>query len=159
MSLPAFLERIAALPAFTRLTAVLPERSGAVCAAGLPGSSDALLVAALGGTVGHSPVEQTAATDLRISAAAESGDPHDAARQLRRRAAADLEPRRGAAALLAALEAADAVGAPALPADLAIGGVELMSALGGSPGPWLQPLLETLLREAARGAEIGRAHV
>ena len=113
---------------------------------------DALLVAALGGTVGHSPVEQTAATDLRISAAAESGDPHDAARQLRRRAAADLEPKRGAAALLAALEAADAVGAPALPADLAIGGVELMSALGGSPGPWLQPLLETLLREAARGA-------
>jgi transcription-repair coupling factor (superfamily II helicase) len=47
MALPAFLERIAALPAFTRLTAVLPERSGAVCATGLPGSSDALLVAAL----------------------------------------------------------------------------------------------------------------
>ena len=36
--------------------------------------------------------------------------------------------------------------------DLLADHVELMSALGGSPGPWLQPLLETLLREAARGA-------
>ena len=40
----------------------------------------------------------------------------------------------------------------ALPADLAIGGNELLRELGGVPGPWLQPLLETLLREAARGA-------
>jgi transcription-repair coupling factor (superfamily II helicase) len=47
MALPALLERIAALPAFTRLTATLPARKGSMRATGLHGSSDALLVAAL----------------------------------------------------------------------------------------------------------------
>jgi tRNA nucleotidyltransferase/poly(A) polymerase len=113
---------------------------------------DAMLAAALGGSDGEALADQPAATDLRISAAEESGDPHDAARQMRRRIAAKVKPNGGAATLLAALEAADAAGAPALPADLAIGGDELLRELGGAPGPWLQPLLEALLREAARGA-------
>ncbi len=47
MALPALLDRIAALPAFTRLTATLPARAGTVRVSGLPGSSDAVLVAAL----------------------------------------------------------------------------------------------------------------
>lgn len=47
MALPALLERIAALPAFTRLTSTLPLRSGAVRATGLFGSADAVLVGAL----------------------------------------------------------------------------------------------------------------
>ena len=47
MALPALLERIAALPAFTRLTATLPVRAGTTRVAGLHGSSDAVLVAAL----------------------------------------------------------------------------------------------------------------
>lgn len=47
MALPALLERIAALPAFTRLTGALPARAGRVMASGLPGSADAVLVAAL----------------------------------------------------------------------------------------------------------------
>ena len=47
MALPALLERIAALPAFTRLANSLPARSGVIRASGLPGSSDAVLVAAL----------------------------------------------------------------------------------------------------------------
>ncbi len=47
MALPALLERIAALPAFTRLAAALPAHSGTVCVAGLHGSADAVLVAAL----------------------------------------------------------------------------------------------------------------
>lgn len=47
MALSALLDRIAALPAFTRLTAELPERGSAVRVTGLPGSADAVLVAAL----------------------------------------------------------------------------------------------------------------
>ncbi|MDA1082008.1 MAG: transcription-repair coupling factor [Gemmatimonadetes bacterium] len=47
MALPALLERIAALPAFTRLTATLPARSGTTRVGGLHGSADAVLVAAL----------------------------------------------------------------------------------------------------------------
>jgi hypothetical protein len=113
---------------------------------------DAMLAAALGGSDVDVLADQPAATDLRISAAEESGDPHDAARQMRRRIAAKVKPNGGAATLLAALEAADAAGAPAIPADLSIGGDELLRELGGAPGPWLQPLLAALLREAARGA-------
>ena len=113
---------------------------------------DAMLVAAMGRASDAKPGGQPDAADLRISAAEESGDPRDAARQVRRRIAAKAQPSAGAASLLAALEAADAADAPALPADLAIGGDELLRELGGVPGPWLQPLLETLLREAARGA-------
>jgi transcription-repair coupling factor (superfamily II helicase) len=47
MALPALLERIAALPAFTQLTTALPARAGGVTVTGLHGSSDAVLVAAL----------------------------------------------------------------------------------------------------------------
>lgn len=107
---------------------------------------DAAIVAALEDAQHHS------ASDLRIDAGRISGDPRGAARQLRRRIAASVESHRGAATLLVALEAADAAGVPALPADLAIGGNELLRELGGTPGPWLQPILEELLREAARGS-------
>lgn len=47
MALPALLDRIAALPAFTRFTSSLPVRTGTLRAAGLFGSADAVLVAAL----------------------------------------------------------------------------------------------------------------
>ncbi|MEA3247516.1 MAG: transcription-repair coupling factor [Gemmatimonadota bacterium] len=47
MALPALLDRIAALPSFARLTATLPARTGTVRVSGLPGSADAVLVAAL----------------------------------------------------------------------------------------------------------------
>lgn len=96
--------------------------------------------------------QHASASDLRIDAGRISGDPSDAARQLRRRITASAEPSGGAATLLAALEAADAEGTPALPADLAIGGDELLRELGGAPGAWLQPILDGLLREAARGS-------
>lgn len=112
---------------------------------------DEMLVRTLADAQHHST------SDLRIDAAKISGDPREAARQLRRRIATTVGSSRdgsdrGAATLLAALEAADAAGAPALPADLAISGDDLLRDLGGVPGPWLQPILETLLREAARGA-------
>ena len=47
MALPALLERIAALPAFARLVATLPAHHGTLRVAGLHGSADAVLVAAL----------------------------------------------------------------------------------------------------------------
>ena len=120
---------------------------------------DAALVASLSNAASepardsvNDSARQPAASDLRIEAARESGDPGDAARQLRRRIATAVLPNHGAATLLAALEAADAARLPALPADLAIGGDDLVREFGSSPGPWLQPLLDTLLHETARGA-------
>ena len=47
MALPTLVERLAALPAFTRLLSALPGGRGTAGAAGLVGSSDAVLVAAL----------------------------------------------------------------------------------------------------------------
>jgi transcription-repair coupling factor (superfamily II helicase) len=47
MSLPVLIERLAALPAFTRLAATLPKVSGTQAVGGLAGSADAVLVAAL----------------------------------------------------------------------------------------------------------------
>jgi transcription-repair coupling factor (superfamily II helicase) len=47
MALPTLVERLAALPAFARLLSTLPRASGTQRAAGLVGSSDAVLIAAL----------------------------------------------------------------------------------------------------------------
>ncbi|HVT39242.1 MAG TPA: transcription-repair coupling factor [Gemmatimonadaceae bacterium] len=47
MALPMLVERLAALPAFTRLLSTLPRASGVQRAAGLAGSADAVLIAAL----------------------------------------------------------------------------------------------------------------
>jgi transcription-repair coupling factor (superfamily II helicase) len=47
MALPTLVERLSALPAFTRLLATLPRARGTQRVAGLVGSSDAVLVAAL----------------------------------------------------------------------------------------------------------------
>ncbi len=47
MPLPLLIERLAALPAFTRLASTLPKSSGHLAVGGLAGSADAVLVAAL----------------------------------------------------------------------------------------------------------------
>jgi len=47
MALPTLVERLSALPAFTQLVASLPEGRGTTRVAGLVGSSDAVLIAAL----------------------------------------------------------------------------------------------------------------
>ena len=47
MALPTLVERLSALPAFTRLLSTLPRTRGTARAAGLVGSSDAVLIAAL----------------------------------------------------------------------------------------------------------------
>ena len=47
MSLPILIERLSALPAFTRLTATLPKINGRQAVGGMVGSSDAVLLAAL----------------------------------------------------------------------------------------------------------------
>ena len=47
MALPTLIERLAALPSFTRLLATLPRGAAVQRVSGLPGSADALLVAAL----------------------------------------------------------------------------------------------------------------
>jgi len=87
---------------------------------------------------------------LRIAAAAEHGDPHDAARQLRRRIATK-RAHLPAAALLAHCEQADAAHTPSTPADLAIDGAQLLSVIGEAPGPWVKEVLDALLGEVARG--------
>ena len=52
MALPKLLDAIEALPAFTRLAGAIPGPGGRITIAGLPGSSDAALVAALGRRLG-----------------------------------------------------------------------------------------------------------
>ncbi len=85
---------------------------------------------------------------LRIVAAATTGDPRDAARQIRRRAAAGRASR-AATALLNACAEADTLQLPAAASDLAIGGDQLVARLGRTPGPWVAALLARLVDDVA----------
>lgn len=90
------------------------------------------------------------AASYRIATAAQSGDPHDAARQLRRRIASGRAAP-GAATLLALCERADEQQIPALVGDLAADGAEIIAAINESPGAWVKPLLGELLQQVAHG--------
>lgn len=85
---------------------------------------------------------------LRIVAAATTGDPRDAARQIRRRMAADRAGRT-AAPLLSACTEGDTLQLPAASSDLAIGGDQLVTRLGRAPGPWVAALLSRLVDDVA----------
>jgi tRNA nucleotidyltransferase (CCA-adding enzyme) len=84
------------------------------------------------------------AASYRIAAGRATGDPHDAARQLRRRIVAGRAAP-AAATLLALCERADADGLPALVGDLAVDGSTILDALKERPGAWMSPLLDELL--------------
>ena len=90
------------------------------------------------------------AASYRIATAAQSGDPHDAARQLRRRIASGRATP-AAATLLALCERADEEQIPALVGDLAADGGEIIAAINEKPGAWVKPLLEELLQQVAHG--------
>ena len=90
------------------------------------------------------------AASYRISTATQGGDPHDAARQLRRRIAVGRAAP-SAATLLALCERADEQQLPALVADLAADGGEIIAAINEQPGAWVKPLLEELLQQVAHG--------
>lgn len=90
------------------------------------------------------------AASYRIATAAQSGDPRDAARQLRRRIASGRATP-AAATLLALCERADEQQLPALVGDLAADGGEIIAAINEQPGAWVKPLLEELLQEVAHG--------
>lgn len=85
---------------------------------------------------------------LRIVAAATTGDPRDAARQIRRRVAAGRAS--GAcAALLNACMQGDEHQLPAAASDLALAGDQLVARLGRTPGPWVAALLARLVDDVA----------
>jgi len=85
---------------------------------------------------------------LRIVAAATTGDPRDAARQIRRRVAAGRAS--GASdALLGACMQGDEQQLPATASDLALAGDQLVARLGRTPGPWVAALLARLVDDAA----------
>lgn len=85
---------------------------------------------------------------LRIVAAATTGDPRDAARQIRRRAAAGRAS--GAfAALLSACMQGDEQQLPAAASDLALAGDQLVARFGRTPGPWVAALLARLVDDVA----------
>ena len=90
------------------------------------------------------------AASYRIATAAQSGDPHDAARQLRRRITSGRATP-AAATLLALCERADEQQIPALVGDLAADGAEIIAAINERPGAWVKPLLEELLQQVAHG--------
>jgi len=90
------------------------------------------------------------AASYRIAAATQSGDPRDAARQLRRRIASGRTTP-AAATLLALCERADEEQIPALVGDLAADGGEIIAAINEKPGAWVKPLLEELLQQVAHG--------
>ena len=85
---------------------------------------------------------------LRIHAAATTGDPRDAARQIRRRMAAGRAGR-AAATLLKSCDEADTAQLPAAPSDLAVAGDQLVSVLRRTPGPWVAALLSRLVDDVA----------
>ena len=85
---------------------------------------------------------------LRITAASATGDPRDAARQIRRRVAAGRASS-ASAALLSACMQADEQQTPAAASDLAVGGDQLVARLGHTPGPWVAALLARLVDEVA----------
>ncbi len=90
------------------------------------------------------------AASYRIATAAQSGDPRDAARQLRRRIASGRATP-AAATLLALCERADEQQLPALVGDLAADGGAIIAAINEQPGAWVKPLLEELLQQVAHG--------
>ena len=85
---------------------------------------------------------------LRIVAASTTGDPRDAARQIRRRVAAGRSSS-ASAALLSACTQGDEQQIPAAASDLAVGGDQLVARLGRTPGPWVAALLARLVDEVA----------
>ena len=87
---------------------------------------------------------------LRIVAAATTGDPRDAARQIRRRIASGRASR-SATALLTACVQGDEQQLPAAASDLAIAGDLLVARLGRTPGPWVAALLARLVDDVAHG--------
>ncbi len=95
------------------------------------------------------------AASYRIATAAQSGDPRDAARQLRRRIASGRATP-AAATLLVLCERADEQQIPALVGDLAADGAEVIAAINEQPGAWVKPLLEELLQEVAHGRVANR---
>ncbi len=95
------------------------------------------------------------AAAYRIATAAQSGDPRDAARQLRRRIASGRATP-AAATLLVLCERADEQQIPALVGDLATDGGEIIAAINEQPGAWVKPLLEELLQEVAHGRVANR---
>ncbi len=90
------------------------------------------------------------AASYRIAAAAQSGYPRDAARQIRRRIASSRATP-AAATLLTLCERADEQQIPALVGDLAGDGGEIIAAINEQPGAWVKPLLEELLQQVAHG--------
>ena len=90
------------------------------------------------------------AIEFRTRVAALTGDPRDAARQIRRRIAAGRAAP-AAATLLAACEEADRRDTPALPSDLAIDGALLATQIGSAPGPWIKRVQAALLIGVGRG--------
>jgi len=87
---------------------------------------------------------------LRIVAAATTGDPRDAARQIRRRIASGRASR-AAAALLTACAQGDEQQLPAAASDLAVAGDLLVARLSRTPGPWVAALLARLVDDVAHG--------
>ena len=85
---------------------------------------------------------------LRIVAAATTGDPRDAARQIRRRVAAGRASGASAALLNACMQG-DEQQLPAAASDLALAGDQLVARLGRTPGPWVAALLARLVDDVA----------
>ena len=85
---------------------------------------------------------------LRIVAATTTGDPRDAARQIRRRVAAGRASG-ASAALLSACMQGDEQQLPAAASDLALAGDQLVARLGRTPGPWVAALLARLVDDVA----------
>ena len=85
---------------------------------------------------------------LRIAAAATTGDPRDAARQVTRRIATG-RANRSATALLNACTEAETLQLPAAASDLTVGGDQLAARLGRTPGPWVAALLARLVDDVA----------
>ena len=85
---------------------------------------------------------------LRIVAAATTGDPRDAARQIRRRVATGRASH-AATALLSACAQGDDQQLPAAASDLALAGDQLVARLGRTPGPWVAALLARLVDDVA----------
>jgi tRNA nucleotidyltransferase (CCA-adding enzyme) len=88
--------------------------------------------------------------EYRVYVAALTGDPRDAARQIRRRLAAERAAP-GAGTLLAGCEHADAQNTPALPAELAVDGAELARKIDATPGAWIKEMQASLLISIGRG--------
>jgi len=85
---------------------------------------------------------------LRIVAAATTGDPRDAARQIRRRVAAGRGSGASAALLNACMQG-DEQQLPAAASDLALAGDQLVARLSRTPGPWVAALLARLVDDVA----------